>query len=76
MMEMKTAVLEDNKEYFVIDTIDIDGITYKLFSNIEDEKEIKIRKIIIEDNVEYISGIDNDEEIKNVILAFNKKINS
>lgn len=76
MIEMECIVLDDGLEYFILENIELDGIIYVLFSNVNNEKDIKIRKVVIENEEQYYVGIDSDEEVKNVILAFNKKINS
>ena len=74
MLDIKTAVLENDKEYFIIDSVVVDNITYKLFSNVDDEMDIKIRKIINENDELYITGIEDDEEFNKVIIAFEEKL--
>ena len=74
MLDVKTAVLENDKEYYVIDSVVVDNITYKLFSNVDDEMDIKIRKIINENDELYITGIESDEEFNKVIIAFEEKL--
>lgn len=76
MMDVKTAFLEDGKEYYVINSITVNDTIYNLFSEINDEKNVKIRKIVKANDTQYYSGINDEEELKKVINEFNKKINS
>ena len=45
---MKTIILDDGIEYVIIKELLIDNIKYTLFSNIQDPKDICLRKTIIE----------------------------
>ena len=76
MTEINTIVLDDGKEYYIVQNVVVDNITYTLFSDIENEKEIRFRKIIVKDDKEYYVGLDTHEELKNVIKALDKKMNS
>lgn len=64
MMQEKNKIikLENNKEYFIIESMDDGNATYLLLLNLVDDKEIKIVKKILENGEEYISEI-NDERI-------------
>ena len=50
----KIIKLENNKEYFVIETLMDNNIDYLLLLNLVDDKEIKIVKKITEDDEDYI----------------------
>ena len=73
---MKSIVLDDGIEYIIVKSLEIDGILYTLFSNINNEKDICFRKTINEDGKEYYAGLDNQNELDKVILKFFKELNS
>lgn len=68
-MIKETIILEDNLEYIVTDKID----NYLYLNNINDYEDFCIRKEIIEDNEEYIIGLDNEEELEKALKLFEKK---
>lgn len=68
-MIKETIILEDNLEYIVTDKID----NYLYLNNINDYKDFCVRKEIIEDNEEYIVGLDNEEELEKALKLFEKK---
>ena len=76
IMEIDSIVLDYGKEYFIVDNVEVDNICYTLFADTQDEKEIRIRKISLIDNKQYYVGLDDEDEFKKVIMAFDKKINS
>lgn len=76
MVDIDSIVLDNGLEYYIILNLEIDGNTYTLFSNVNDEKDIKIRKIVIENGESYYDGINDEEELKKVITLFDKKLNS
>ena len=76
MVEIDSIVLDDGREYYIVDNVEVDNVIYTFFSDVLDEKEIKIRKIITDNNKEFYVGLDNPDELKKVIVAYNKKINS
>lgn len=75
MIEMDSVILENNIEYIVLEKIEIKGITYLILSNVNDDKDIKIGKNLLENGQKYFCGIDDDEEFKMVLEAFNSKLN-
>lgn len=75
MEEVDTIILDDNIEYVILEEENIEGTTYTLFSNINDDKDICFRKTIIEDGKEYYTKLDDEAEFKKVITYFNKKLN-
>ena len=68
-MIKETVILEDGLEYIVTDKID----NYLYLNNINDYKDFCVRKEIIEDNEEYIIGLDNEEELEKALKLFEKK---
>jgi len=73
MKQVKTLVLEDGIEYFVIDEIEYKGDTYYYFANMNDEKDVCVRKKLIENNEEYITMLDSVEELQEVLAIFAEK---
>ncbi len=65
--------LEDGLTYAVVDEIKINNITYVYLSNINNSEDFCIRKIIIENNKEYLQGLNNKEEFEKAILTFSQK---
>ena len=47
-LKNKIVKLENNKEYFVLETLIDNNINYMLLLNLVDDKEIKIVKMILE----------------------------
>lgn len=68
-MIKETIILEDNLEYIVTDKID----NYLYLNNVNDYEDFCVRKEIIEDNEEYIVGLDNEEELEKALKLFEKK---
>lgn len=60
----------DNKKYGVIKEITKDNNKYVLLSNLDDVNDIIINKVIIEDNEEFLVGLDNKEEFDKISLLF------
>lgn len=68
-----TIVLDNGKEYFIVDKKVIDGTEYILFANMEDENDICFRKTTVKDGEKYFSYLKDDNEYNKVTLAFAKK---
>lgn len=70
---MEVVTLEDNRDYIVLDTINIDGIKYiyMVLATSEKEKSVCIRKLV--DNEENIAGLDTEEEYKKALDAYIEK---
>ena len=62
----------NNKEYALINEININGITYMHFSNTSNSKDFCIRKVVIKDGEEVITNLDNREEFDTAIREFAK----
>lgn len=69
---MKTIILDDNTEYVLLEEITINNTNYTLFSNINDPKDITLRKTKYEDNESYFVGLDSKEEVENVLMHISK----
>ena len=71
MEESKTVILENREEYSIVDTLSYNDFEYYLLSNVNNLKDICIRKIVIED-VSYICRLQVDE-LKTVYSMFLNK---
>lgn len=71
---MEVIVLDDGIEYFIIDTIEIEGVFYTMFSNVNDETDFCFRKTIQKDGKSYYSGLENKNEFDKVLMCFGKKL--
>lgn len=63
----------DGKEFAIIKEIIINGTKYVHLANVEDPKDFCIRKIVIKDEREYLTYLDNEEEFNFVLKELNKK---
>lgn len=71
--EYNVITLENNIEYTEIDKIEYNNNTYIFLSDLENPENFCIRKLITENNEEYIIGIDTEEEFNNVLNLFQQK---
>ncbi len=70
-----TIVLDDNKEYIIVEELVINNVLYTMFANVNDGSDICFRKtLVLEDGKEYYVGLDDQNEFDLVVLHFNKKI--
>lgn len=68
-MEIETVMLEDNKEYYIIDTIIIDNLKYLFLSQEFNSDVIVIRKVL----ENKIIGLDNEAEYNKALKVFTNK---
>lgn len=71
---METVVLEDNITYAIVKELEINDILYSLLANVNDPTDICFRKNINENNEEYLVGLDDENELKLVMMHFSKDI--
>lgn len=77
MIDINTVILENGVEYTEVDDLVYENTRYILLSNIDNVRDSCIRKIIIDNNLEYISELDNEKEfdvILNLFLEKNKAL--
>lgn len=70
--EVKTVKLENGIEYIIVDEI-IDKDKYLILVNEMNDLDVCIRKVIVENNEEYIIGLDSDEELNKILNLYYKK---
>ncbi len=66
----KIIKLENNKEYFVIETLVDNNIDYLLLLNLVDDKKIKIVKKFTENDEDYIVDITDEKDLSNLKSRF------
>lgn len=71
--EYNVITLEDNIEYTEIDRIENNNNTYVVLSDLENPENFCIRKLIKENNEEYIVGLDSKEEFDTILKIFTEK---
>ena len=69
-LKNKIVKLENNKEYFVLETLIDNNINYMLLLNLVDDKEIKIVKMILDNGEEYFVEITDDKELTSLKSIF------
>ena len=71
--EYNVITLEDNIEYTEIDRIEDNNNIYVVLSDLENPENFCIRKLINENNDEFIVGLDSKEEFDKVLKIFTEK---
>ncbi len=59
-------------KFNIIASLDLDDDQYAILSNIEDEEEIVVFRIFEEDDDFVFESIENEEELKTVVEAYNE----
>ena len=75
MKEVDVIKLEDGIEYAVVQKIEKEGNTYLYLTNVDDEKDFCIRKLIMQDGEEAIIGLDDDKEFDKALGYLNEIFN-
>ena len=71
--EVNIITLDDGKDYMVTDELVINNVKYLLLTNEDDVADFCIRKINNINNCEYLVGLNNKDEVLNVLKEFAKK---
>ena len=71
-MELYTIKLEDDKEYYIIDTVVNDNNKYLILANDETD-DFTIRKVVNVDNKECTTKLDSKEEFTNILKVYHEK---
>jgi hypothetical protein len=69
LQNYKVYTLEDEKDFILIDTLEYNNIKYLLLSSVSNPEYICIRKIIIEENEEYIVKLE-EYEFESIVDQF------
>lgn len=70
--EINIVVLEDGLEYAVIDEIKHNDNKYIYLTNVNDVEDFCIRKIIVENNEQFIIGLEDEKEFDLALMLFAK----
>ncbi len=73
MIDNSRVILENQKEYFVMDKITANNKVYVYLVNPDDPKDFCCRKEIEEDNKTFLVGLDNKEEADFALNLFAEK---
>lgn len=73
MVEINTVVLENGVEYTEVDDLIYNNTKYILLSNVKNVKDSCIRKLLVEDDEEYLERLENDHEFEQILNLFVEK---
>jgi len=73
MVDNSRVILENEKEYYVVDKIESDNNFYIYLSNIDDPKDFVARKEIEEDGKTFLVGLDDRDEASFALRLFIEK---
>ena len=76
MIDNSRVILEDQKEYYVLDRIEKDNKAYIYLVLPTDPKNFCCRKEIEEDGKTFLVGLDNEEEADLALKLFAEKHNN
>lgn len=68
------VTLENGIDYDVILTIEDGNKNYIVLSNVSDHNDIAIRRILENDDKEYLEKLDSEEEFEKIINLFYERI--
>ena len=72
-MNLDFVTLEDGINYLIFEQIDYNNIKYLYLVNENDKDDFCIRKVIIEDEKQYLTAIADENELNMAIKLFAKK---
>lgn len=71
---MESVILENNKEYLILNKIKNGSDKYIYLVNTEDPKDFCIRKSLVNSEKEVLIGLKDEEEFRKALLLFNKNL--
>ena len=71
---MESVILENNKEYLILNEIKNGSDKYIYLVNTEDPKDFFIRKSLVNSEKEVLIGLKDEEEFRKALLLFNKNL--
>lgn len=69
---INAITLEDGIQYAIIEEEIINNTKYVFLSNIDDSEDFCIRKVINENNEDFLVGLDDDSEFDLALMHFAK----
>ena len=73
MEEIEVVTLEDDKNYNVIERLELNGFTYLILANENDDTDICVRKEVEKEDKTYLAMLSSDEELESVLKEFAKE---
>lgn len=73
MKEVKTIILDDGIEYYLADEVKIENDTYYFLTNMQDNKDLCVRKKEMVDGEEYLCTLDSIDELNKALTALKSK---
>ena len=75
-MNKKIIKLENNKEYYMVQSILEEGTTYLLLMNIDNEYDTKIVKKVTIDNEDHIEDVEQQDILLSLKSKFKELVDS
>lgn len=75
MVDNSRVLLEDGNDYQVIDKIKDKNCSYIYLLNYRDKDDLVVRKEIIEEDVTYLVGLDDEAELEKALNLYLEKNN-
>ncbi len=72
-MKVNVMTLENGQDYLIVDTLEDGDNKYLFFANEKDELDTCIRKVVLWNNKECVTKLDNKEELERVLMLYRKK---
>ncbi len=73
MQEVKKIKLEDGIEYTLVDVIEDNGVTYYYLVNENKNYNFRIRKLVMEEQKEFLSGLETEKEFEKAMTIYKEK---
>ena len=73
MMKVNSVVLENGQDYIIIAEKKHNDFKYVYLVNEDNSDDFCIRKVIMEDDEEILSGLDDEKEFNLAVSLFNEK---
>lgn len=70
--DINVVTLEDGIEYAIIDEIELEDKKYLYLSNINNDSDICIRKVVTIGDEEFIIGLSDENEFELALTTFTK----
>jgi len=74
-IEVNIITIENGKEYLIIDAIVNDKGKYLVLVNENNKLDMCVRKVLVKEGKEFITKLDTEEELDEVINEFYKRHN-